>query len=586
LISLRDGLRTIGFPFDEESTMIFLKNLPIMVKVFIAPLTIVLILIGISLTSLHGFSIQRKALDQIVHVAQAKSELVGELMTEITATQANLSQILALSDSGLEDTKIESYRTIARSHEKKAQDLLETLETRFSLDGDEQTAAQEVTSALSAYVESGELLMQLADLERTIAIPQMPDTEAKFLALTNATTALITRERQKAEALNTQANTDSDSARALFLLLTGLAILLSLGLTALTSRLITRPVRALTDAMTRLADGDMAVDIPARDNRDEIGHMAKAVLVFKENAERIAQMRKEQETRKGEMERKDREARHKLAGDFEATVGQVLTTVRKAAEGLHGTARGLATGADDTSIRSSAVASASKQASANVAAMAVGSEQIHHSIEAIRDRVSQSTVISGRAVEMAGRASGLISGLRENSHRISDVVNLITDIASQTNLLALNATIEAARAGDAGKGFAVVAQEVKNLATQTGRATGEIADQTTSIQTATLQAVEAIEAIERVIAEINEATGMIASSVEEQRETTASINQNAQEIAQGTHQVTTHIEGLQNAAEHTGSASRDMVEATEKLTGEFKSLHAEVANFLTAVRSA
>ncbi len=566
--------------------MIFLKNLPIMVKVFIAPLTIVLVLIGISLTSLQGFSIQRKALYQIVHVAQAKSDLVGELMTEITATQANLSQILALSDSGLEDTKIESYRTTARTHEKKAQDLLETLETRFSLDADEQTAVKKVSAALSAYVDSGELLMQLADLERTIAIPQMPDTEAKFLALTDATTALIAREREKAEALNSHANKESDSARSLFLLLTGLAILLSLGLTALTSRLITRPVRALTDAMTRLADGDMAVDIPARDNRDEIGHMARAVLVFKENALRIAQMRNEQETRKVEMEQKDREARHQLASDFEATVGRVLTTVRSAAEGLHGTARGLATGADDTSLRSSAVASASKQASANVAAMAAGSEQIHHSIEAIRDRVSQSTVISGRAVEMAGRASGLISGLRDNSHRISDVVNLITDIASQTNLLALNATIEAARAGDAGKGFAVVAQEVKNLATQTGRATGEIAEQTTNIQTATLQAVEAIEAIGRVIAEINEATGMIASSVEEQRETTASINQNAQEIAQGSRQVTTHIEGLQNAAEHTGSASRDMVEAAEKLTGEFKSLHMEVASFLTAVRSA
>ncbi|MCF8479636.1 MAG: HAMP domain-containing protein [Rhodospirillum sp.] len=566
--------------------MISLKNLPIMVKVFIAPLAILSILIGISLISLHGFSVQRKALDQIVHIARAKTDLVGEMMNEVTATQTALSQILAMSDSGIEDAKIQSYVQAVHSHQGKVHDLLDVLNTRFSLDDGERAAVQETAQALINHGKSAETLMDLAALDRTIAIPQMPDTEDKFNVLTGATAALIAMEREKAEVLYSLAVKEADSAQSLFLILAGLAMALSLGLTLLTSRLISRPVRALTDVMTRLADGDMGVDIPARDNRDEIGHMARAVLVFKENAQRFEQLRTEQEIRKVEMEQKDRQTRHELAGDFEATVGRVLTTVQNAAEGLHGTARGLAKGADDTSIRSSAVASASKQASANVAAMANGSEHIHHSIEAIRDRVSQSTVISRRAVEMADRASGLISGLRENSHRISDVVNLITDIASQTNLLALNATIEAARAGDAGKGFAVVAQEVKNLATQTGRATGEIAEQTTSIQTATLQAVEAIEAIGQVISEINEATGMIASSVEDQRETTASINQNAQEIAQGTHQVTTHIEGLRTAAEHTGLASRDMVEAAEKLTGEFKTLHAEVANFLTAVRSA
>ncbi|RMD63500.1 MAG: HAMP domain-containing protein, partial [Alphaproteobacteria bacterium] len=255
--------------------------------------------------------------------------------------------------------------------------------------------------------------------------------------------------------------------------------------------LAARPIRLLTGVMRNLADGDLSVEIPARDRTDEIGAMAAAVQVFKDNAIEVERLKKEQEEADHRAEEEKRRLMNNLADDFETSVGGVVQTVSSAAAEMQASAQSMSTLADQTNARATTVAAAAEEASTNVRTVAAAAEELLASVSEIGRQVQQSTTISKDAVEEAGRADEMIQGLAEAAAKIGEVVGLITDIAEQTNLLALNATIEAARAGDAGKGFAVVASEVKNLANQTAKATEEISAQIAGIQGATQGAVKA-----------------------------------------------------------------------------------------------
>jgi methyl-accepting chemotaxis protein len=353
----------------------------------------------------------------------------------------------------------------------------------------------------------------------------------------------------------------------------------------LIARSIAKPVVSMTGAMGELASGNLEADIPAQGRADELGEMAGAVQVFKENAVRVKKMEAEQIDAEKRAEKEKRATMNKMADDFEASVGGIVKTVAAASTQLQSTAQSLSATAEETSQQSTTVAAAAEQASANVQTVAAATEELSSSVSEIGRQVAQSSQIASRAVTDAMHTNKQIQGLAEAASKIGEVVSLITDIAEQTNLLALNATIEAARAGDAGKGFAVVASEVKNLANQTGKATEEISGQIGGIQVATRDAVVAIEGIGKTIGEIDEIATTIASAVEEQGAATQEIARNVEQAATGTQDVTANIGGVNLAASETGTASAQVLEAARELSGESDMLRGEVDKFIAQVRT-
>lgn len=348
---------------------------------------------------------------------------------------------------------------------------------------------------------------------------------------------------------------------------------------------VTRPIMGMTAAMARLADRDWTTEVPALGSRDEIGAMAKAVSVFKENG--IANDRMQEEQRKDQEVKERRSAALSAAvADFETAAGVIVKMVSSASTELQSAAQSLSATAEEGSRQATTVAAASEQASVNVQTVATAGEELSSSIAEIGRQVNQSTRIAGQAVDQAEKTDAKVQGLAEAAVKIGEVVNLINDIAAQTNLLALNATIEAARAGEAGKGFAVVATEVKSLANQTAKATEEIGQQIAGIQGATRESVDAIKSIGKTIAEVNEITTAIAAAVEEQSAATQEIARNVQQAAMGTQEVSNNIVGVTKAAGETGSAATQVLGASGELSQQAETLRERVDTFLSRVRAA
>ena len=352
-----------------------------------------------------------------------------------------------------------------------------------------------------------------------------------------------------------------------------------------TGRAISRPIVSMTGAMQRLADGDETVDVPASDQTDEIGDMAKAVIVFKENMiknrELQAAAEKEQEERNKRAERVDGLTKH-----FDQKAEEMLKVFSSAASEMQQTSATLSSAAEESSSQASAVAAASTQAAANVQTVAASTEELTSSIKEISQRVSESSKLADTAVGDAEGSRKMVQQLVSSASHIGEVVKMITDIAEQTNLLALNATIEAARAGEAGKGFAVVASEVKTLATQTAKATEEIRQQVEGIQGDTTTTAESIEKIGKRIQEISEISTNIAAAMEEQDAATQEIARNVTEAANSTQEVTSSIEGVRAAAQDTSASSTQMHQSSEALQTKSSELNELVREFLSDVRAA
>ncbi|WP_031337856.1 methyl-accepting chemotaxis protein [Rhodopseudomonas sp. B29] len=349
---------------------------------------------------------------------------------------------------------------------------------------------------------------------------------------------------------------------------------------------VARPIGRLVSDLQAMARGE-EVKVAGTERGDEIGQTANAVngikLMLDEKAKHEAEEKVQQDLRMAAQRKQDM---IKLAGDFEAAVGEVIRAVSSASTELEASAKTLTSSAHRSQEVTTSVAAASEQASANVQSVASATEEMASSVNEISRQVQESARIANDAVTQAHSTNERVGELSAAAARIGDVVELINSIAGQTNLLALNATIEAARAGDAGRGFAVVAAEVKALAEQTAKATGEISQHITGIQSATDQSVVAIREIGATISRMSEIASTIASAVEEQGAATQEISRNVQQAAQGTRQVSSSVVDVQRGASETGSASSQVLSAAQSLANDSNRLRSEVGKFLQTVRAA
>jgi methyl-accepting chemotaxis protein len=365
-----------------------------------------------------------------------------------------------------------------------------------------------------------------------------------------------------------------------------LAALMMCALSLLLGRAISQPISAMTSALTKLASGDFNVVLPGLHRHDEIGEMAGAARIFKDNMIETERLRAEQLADQQAQSLQRREERLRLASGFQDAVGSIVDKLSSEATELEAAASTLTRTAETTLELSGVVSGASSEASGNIRSVAAAIEQMTSSVGEIGRQVLESSSIAQSAVEHAKTTDARITALSQAAGRIGDVVKLITGIAEQTNLLALNATIEAARAGDAGRGFAVVAQEVKALAAQTAKATEEIDVQISGMQSATGESVEAIKQIGTVILRISEVSGMIAAAVEEQGVATREIARNVQMASSGAAQVGGAIADVHQGAADTGSASGQVLSSAQSLSSQASQLKLEVDNFLASIRAA
>ena len=366
----------------------------------------------------------------------------------------------------------------------------------------------------------------------------------------------------------------------------GIAALLALVATAILVRRITKPLKAVAETLTVLAEGRTDVEVQYADRHDEIGAIARTIDVFKTNRIERRQLEVERSNaEKSAIERRKAELNQFVEG-FRAKISGIIEQVMGSSGRFEEDAQRLSVTAHATAEMSGQSAGASRQASEHVRSAATASNQLSQSIVEISRRVQDSNNVAAEAVKQATATDERMAELSAAGDRIGDVVKLITSIAEQTNLLALNATIEAARAGDAGRGFAVVAQEVKTLAGQTAKATDEISSHIVNMQRATEESVDAIKAIGLTIERISEITGAISSAVEHQGEATQSIAHGVEAAAGGTVDVAENIERVAQGASETETTSGQMLQSAKALSEVSVHLRDEVEKFLDSVRAA
>jgi len=523
--------------------------------------------------------VSRMQIDSYDQARTAAEEAGATLENAVGTMMAALEMVADVRSLSLQQT-IAARSTGDQDSQARVQAAIATLESdlgALTLEASEKTTQDALTAAgqeIDAYKSAfGSMVAALAQQSQAAA------------AMSKAAEDVDATVAQSVSAFDAARDSDGNTARIVIAGATAGAALLAILVALILGRGITVPIRSMTGAMNRLAADDTEVEVPGRDRKDEIADMAKAVQVFKENAERMRAMEAERlEADRRAAEDKQR-AMAELADSFEQSVGSVVASLSGFVNDVRSRAEIMTEASEQAQQQATGVASSSEEASANVQAVSAAAEELAASVTEIGSQVARAAEMARRASDEAKRGDTRVQALADTATRIGDVLTLIQDIAEQTNLLALNATIEAARAGEAGKGFAVVASEVKNLASQTAKATEDIRTQIEDIQQSSRDAVSAIQSIGEAVTELDAMNGAVAAAVEQQSATTNEIARNTQEAAAGSSQVSVAIVEVSSASERTGEGASAVLAMCSELAGAADTLNHEVRDFLSRIRA-
>ncbi|MGD1877034.1 MAG: methyl-accepting chemotaxis protein [Kiloniellaceae bacterium] len=560
--------------------MNIINNTRISIKLIAAFATLVFIIIALVGVTFVEIGESRDRVADTARISQITDDL-DSLRQQVSSQQAAVRGLLL---SGNRDY-IEDYETAKTEYAR----LLESLQSRLTVD-----KAKDLLTGASGLVAK----WQNDIVTRQISLMRNPLTvdEARVLEANGYGERMLSEEGVQLDVLTALAKdltvrneqaVETAFDITLIALFAGAAVALVFAGAAwfVLSRAIAAPINGMSAFMGQLAEGHYDNVTANQDRGDEIGMMAKSVEFFRqrliENREMEAQAAKDNEEKAKRAKRIE-----EMTTEFDRESSKMVTSVAEGSTEMKSVATSMSEIAQRTEEMSTTVAAAAEEASSNVQTVASATEEINASLGEIASQVSRATDVAQSAVAAASQPSQVINGLREQSDQIGDVIKLINEIAEQTNLLALNATIEAARAGEAGKGFAVVASEVKNLATQTAKATEEISAKIDSVRGESQNAVEAIDEISAVIQKIDEITTAIAAAVEEQAAATREIARNVAEASRGTSDVTSNISKVKDGASETGTASRDVLTASGELSQHAERMRDVVQKFIAGIKAA
>ncbi len=550
-------------------------------RFLIAGVIALIALAAVSALGVWGTREAAKGSAQINTISTAiRNHMEADMMHD--ALRADVLYALREGKAGNKDAQA-SIAADTAEHIKNFEDHIDANKA-IELPAEARQALDDIGPALPSYIEAAKKMTDQAFVDNAAAQQGFGDFMKVFSTLEEKMGATSDAIQHSADVI--QADIDSKT-RTLFVMLAviiAISIIAVVGVLTLTARSVVRPVKAMTSAMGRLAAGDLSTEIPGRERNDELGAMAGALAVLKENSARAHQLSGEQ-SEVHAAQRKRAEALEKLCLAFDAEMAKVLGDVTTSLQTMQSAVGSMAKSAEETAGEASRANEASAQTASSVGSVANATGELSNTITEITRQVAQSNQIAGQAASEARQTNEQIKGLAIAAEKVGAIVQLINAIAGQTNLLALNATIEAARAGDAGKGFAVVASEVKNLASQTAKATEEIASHVGAIQNETQRSVSAIQSVAAIIEQINQITSSVATAVEQQGAATQEIVRSVDQASGGTREVTESINTVVGAAGESRNAAARLTDVTSALSTQSQSLRSGVERFLANVKA-